>query len=119
MTEMKEKTTGITDAQLARLRGGGWVDDDDEETDFPAWLRWVGEAKVGDFWEAQGVWLYEYDGIETGPWNANAGLEASGGANCDTLDEALDRCDEWKGGLKVAPAPAGLTNQAERFAAEA
>ena len=107
------KTTGITDEQLARLRDGGWMDFDDPQDDVPVpnWARWVGGAEVGDADEAQQVW-----------WENSSWYAASGNTSrevhpreCDTLDAALDRCDDWRGDQEPAPASGACTDQADKF----
>ena len=108
MAKTETKVTGITDAQLERLRDGGWVDD---RKPFPAWIRWVGETEVGNIVETQNIWL------GWGVWRATPGPEQPEitGELCVALDEALEQCDRWKGGLEVASAPGETTKQADRF----
>ena len=107
MTRVK----GITDVQLERLRDGGWTDREDNHRR-PSWIRWVGDAKVGDVLAAQEIWL-----VVRRIWLAGAGPESPDSVvfEADALDAALDQCDEWKGTLPVASAPGNLTKQSEKF----
>ena len=117
MTETAVKVEGITDSQLARLRGSGWRDAqlDTFRGEGPGWERFWDPSTEGQRQICQAVW---HDGEG---WVGNADFGGIMSDDFDTLEAALDYLDservrykQWYGGQGAA-VEGQCTKQAERF----
>ena len=104
-TATEAAVTGISDQELVALIAGGWRDDD---TDTPGWKRAV---KVGGGKRMRQRVFAPAFAYGNG-WKADSEGKV---VWRDSLDEALDWCDEQAGGAKLAE-PGSATEQEDRFA---
>ena len=104
MTETKTLEAGVSDNQMKTLIGGQWVDD---FWSLPGWERQMtdGDGKV----IKQCVWAT----LSNPLWNADSGDKK---VWVDSLDEALQWCDNQVGNNIIKRPVGTATRQAGRFA---
>ena len=100
------RIVGVSDAELAALKGGRW---EDVVSGLPGWYRW---AKSEDGRRRVHQWVSPRF-LRPGDWTAGSGVEET--ARFGSLDDALRWCDSKVEGLKILAPIGTATGQKDRF----